>query len=126
MSAQTILPGRGMLLSLRSNVWWMPAGGQLREVRAAMCKMWRMPAGRQLRELRTTMRRLLWKMLRVLMPQRFCLPIGSSKRVTRFVKLTKASESNCRKSVAKKFETLTVKHAVPNVNWIMQTKVGTK
>jgi hypothetical protein len=42
------------------------------------------------------------------------------------VMLTRASESNYRKSVAKKFKTLTVKHAMPNVNWIAQTKVGTK
>jgi hypothetical protein len=42
------------------------------------------------------------------------------------VRLTKASVSNCQKNVAKKFETLTVKQVVPNVNWIAQTKVGTK
>jgi hypothetical protein len=44
----------------------------------------------------------------------------------RIVRLTKANESSCWKSVAKKFEMLTVKHAMPNVNWIAQTKVGIK
>ncbi len=72
------------------------------------------------------MRRLLWKMLHVLTPGHFCISISSRKCVTRIVKLTRASESNFQKSVAKKFETLTVKHVVPNVNWIAQTKVGTK
>ncbi len=65
-------------------------------------------------------------MLRVLTPEHFCILIGKRKCVTQIVRFTKASESNCWKSVAKKFETLTVKHAAPNVNWIMQTKVGTK
>jgi hypothetical protein len=69
---------------------------------------------------------LLWKMLRMLTPRRFCIPISNKKRVTQIVKLTTASVSSCWKSVAKKFETLTVKHVVPSVNWIAQTKVGTK
>jgi hypothetical protein len=34
----------------------------------------------------------------------------------RIVKLTKASDSSCWKSIAKKFETLTVEHTVPIVN----------
>jgi hypothetical protein len=85
-----------------------------------------MPTGGQFRKLRTMMRRLLWKMLRMLMLKHFCIPIGSRKHVTRIIKLTKASESSCRKNVIKKFEMLTIKHVVPNVNWITQTKVGTK
>jgi hypothetical protein len=36
--------------------------------------------------------------------------------VTRIIKLTRASVSNYQKSVVKKFETLIVKHVVPNVN----------
>jgi hypothetical protein len=43
----------------------------------------------------------------------------------RIIKLTRANESNCRKNVAKKYKTLTVKHAMPNMNWIAQTKVVT-
>ncbi len=62
----------------------------------------------------------------VLTVGRFCIPIGNRKCVTRIVKLTKASESSYRKNVAKKFKTLTIKHVVPSVNWIAQTKVGTK
>jgi hypothetical protein len=85
-----------------------------------------MPAGRQLEKLRTTMHKLLWKMMCVLTVGRFCIPIGNRKCVTRIVKLTKASESSYRKNVAKKFKTLTIKHVVPSVNWIAQTKVGTK
>jgi hypothetical protein len=72
------------------------------------------------------MRKLLWKMLHVLTHGRICISIGNKKGVTRILKLTKASVSNCRKNVTKKFKTLTVKHVVPNVNWIAQTKVGTK
>ncbi len=105
--AGTVLPGRSTLLDLRTNVRWMPTDGQLRELHAAM-------------------RRLFWKMLRVLMPGRSCIPISSRRRVMRIVRLTKANESSCWKSVAKKFEMLTVKHAMPNVNWIAQTKVGIK
>ncbi len=52
--------------------------------------------------------------------------IGNRKCVTQIIRLTRANESNCRKSITKKFETLTIKHAMPNVNWIAQTKVGTK
>jgi hypothetical protein len=85
-----------------------------------------MPTDEQLRELHIVMRKLLWKMLRVLTPEHSCILIGSKKHVMRIVKLTKASESSCWKSVAKKFKTLTIKHVVPNVNWIAQTKVGTK
>jgi hypothetical protein len=44
----------------------------------------------------------------------------------RIIRLTKANVSSCQKNVAKKFETLTIKQVVPNVNWIAQTKVGTK
>ncbi len=62
------------------------------------------------------MLRLLWKMLRVLMPRCFYIPIGNKKPITRIVKLTKASENNCWKSVTKKSVTLIIKHAVPNVN----------
>jgi hypothetical protein len=80
----------------------------------------------QLKELRTIMRKLLWKVLRVLMPECFYIPISNKKHVMRIVRLTKASVSSCRKNVAKKFKTLTIKHVVPNVNWITQTKVGTK
>jgi hypothetical protein len=72
------------------------------------------------------MRKLLWKMLCVLTLVHFCILIGNKKCVTRILRLTRASVSNCQKSVAKKFETLTVKHIVPSVNWIAQTKVGTK
>jgi len=69
---------------------------------------------------------LIWKMLHVLMFGHFCIPIGSRKCVTRIVKLTKANKNSYRKSVAKKFKMLIVKHVVPSVNWIAQTKVGTK
>jgi hypothetical protein len=62
------------------------------------------------------MRRLLWKMLRVLTPRHFCILIGNKKCITWIVMLIRASESNCRKNVVEKFEMLTVKHAVPNVN----------
>ncbi len=65
-------------------------------------------------------------MLHVLMLGHFCIPIGNKKCVTRIIRLIRASESSYRKSVANKFKTLTIKHAVPNVNWIVQTKVGTK
>jgi hypothetical protein len=85
-----------------------------------------MQSDEQLRELRVIMRKLLWKVLRVLMPQCFYIPIGNKKHIMRIVRLTKASVSSCQKNVAKKFETLTVKQVVPNVNWIAQTKVGTK
>jgi len=91
-----------------------------------MCRLWRMPVDRQLKELRVAMRKLLWKMLRVLTPECFCILIGSRKHVTWIVKLTKANKSNCWKNIAKKFEMLTIKHTMPNVNWITQTKVGTK
>jgi hypothetical protein len=88
-----------------------------------MCKL---RINGQLKELRAIMCKLLWKVLRVLMPECFYIPIGNNKHVMRIVRLTKASVSSCRKNVAKKFKTLTVKHVVPNVNWITQTKVGTK
>jgi len=104
----------------------MPVSGQLREVRAMMRRLQRMPACRQFRELGVAMHILFWKMLHVLMPRRFCILIGSKKRVMRIVRLTEVSKSKCRKSVAKKFKTLTIKHVMPNVNWIAQTKVGTK
>jgi hypothetical protein len=70
----------------------------------------------QLKELCVVMRRLLWKMLHVFTLERFGIPIGNKKRVTWIIRLTRASVSSCRKSIAKKFETLTVKHVVPNVN----------
>jgi hypothetical protein len=85
-----------------------------------------MPAGGQLKELRITMCKLFWKMLRVLTLGHFCIPIGSRKRVMWIVMLTRASDNNCQKSIAKKFETLTIKHAMPSMNSIVQTKVGTK
>jgi hypothetical protein len=115
-----------MLFDLRSSVRRMPADGQLRELCATMCRLQRMLTDEQLRELRTLMHKLLWKMLHVLMLGHFCIPIGNKKRVTRIVMLTRASESSCQKNVAKKFVTLIVKHAVPSVNWIAQTMVGTK
>jgi hypothetical protein len=104
----------------------MQTNGQVKELRAAMRKLRQMRIDGQLKELRAIMRKLLWKVLRVLMPECFYIPIGNRKHVMRIVKLTRASVSNCRKNVAKKFETVTVKHVVPNVNWIAQTKVGTK
>ncbi len=76
----------------------------------------RMPVSGQLKELRVAMRKLLWKMLRVLMPGRFYIPIGNKKPITRIIKLTKASENSCWKSVTKKSVTLIIKHAVPSVN----------
>jgi len=85
------------MLDLRNNVWWMPVGGQLRDLRVAMC-------------------RLFWKMLRVLTPGHFYIPIGNRKPITRIVKLAKANENNCWKSVTKKSVTLIIKHAVPSVN----------
>jgi hypothetical protein len=85
-----------------------------------------MPTGGQFRELRATMRRLLWKMLRMLRLERFCISISSKTHVTRIVRFTKASESSYWKTIVKKFEMMTIKHTVPNVNWIAQTKVGTK
>ncbi len=80
----------------------------------------------RLRELRAIMRKMLWKMLRVLMPECFYIPIGNRKHTMRIVRLTRASVSSYLKNFAKKFETLTIKDIVPNVNWIAQTKVGTK
>ncbi len=62
----------------------------------------------------------------MLMHEHFCIPIGSRKRVTWIVRLTKANENSYRKNIAKKFETMTVKHTMPNVHWIAQTKVGTE
>jgi hypothetical protein len=62
------------------------------------------------------MRILLWKMMRVLTPECLCIPISSRKHVTWIVKLTRASESSYWKNVTKKFETLTIKHIVPNMN----------
>ncbi len=97
MSVETVLPQRGTLLDLRNNVRWMPVGGQLKELHAVM-------------------RRLLWKMLHVLMPGHFYIPISNRKRITQIVQLTKATENRCWKSVAKKSVTLIVKHAMPNVN----------
>jgi hypothetical protein len=105
-----------MLLNLRSSVQQMVADGQLKELHATMRRLRQMPPDEQFKELRTSMRRLFWKMLRVLTPECFCIPIGNRKRVTRIVRLTSATKSNCRKSIAKKFVTLTVKHVVPNVN----------
>jgi hypothetical protein len=96
-SVGTVLPGRGALLDLRNNVRWMPVGGQLRDLCVAMCK-------------------LFWKMLRVLTPGRFYIPIGNKKPITRIVKLAKASKNSCWKSVTKKSVTLIIKHAVPSVN----------
>jgi len=46
----------------------------------------------------------------------FCILIGNRKCDSRILKLTRASMNNCRKNVAKKFETLIVKHVVPSVN----------
>jgi hypothetical protein len=86
----------------------MPTGGQLKELRIVMNRLHRMLAGGQLRELHAMMHILLWKIMRVLTPERFCIPIGSRTCVMQIVRLTKANESNCRKSVAKKFEMLTV------------------
>jgi hypothetical protein len=80
----------------------------------------------QLGELRATMCKLLWKMLRVLTLECFYIPISNKNCVMWIVKLTRANMSSCQKNVAKKFETLTIKHVMPNVNWIAQTKVGTK
>jgi hypothetical protein len=85
------------MFDLRNSVQWMPVDGQLRE-------------------LRIVMRRLFWKMLRVLMPRRFYIPIGNWKPITQIVKLTKASENSCWKSVTKKSVMLIIKHAVPSVN----------
>jgi hypothetical protein len=65
-------------------------------------------------------------MLRMLMLRRFCIPIINKKCVTQIVRLTKAIVSSYQKIVAKKFETLIVKHVVPSMNWIAQAKVGTK
>ncbi len=104
----------------------MRADGQVKELRATMRKLRQMRTDGQLRELRAIMRKLLWKMLCVLMPECFYIPIGNKKHVMRIVRFTRASVSNCWKNVAKKFKTLAVKHLVPNVNWIAQTKVGTK
>jgi hypothetical protein len=50
------------------------------------------------------------------MPGRFYIRIGNRKPITRIVKLAKASENNCWKSITKKYVTLIIKHAVPNVN----------
>jgi hypothetical protein len=80
MSVEIVLPGRGPLLDLRNSVRWMPVA----------------------------MRRLLWKMLRVLTPGHFYIPIGNRKPITRIVKLTKASENNSWKNVTKKFVTLII------------------
>jgi hypothetical protein len=55
-------------------------------------------------------------MLHVLMPKHFYIPIGNRKHVVRIVRLTMANVNSCQKSVAKKFETLIVKHVMPNVN----------
>ncbi len=145
VSAETILPERGTLFDLRSNMRRMPASGWLKKLCAAMRRLRRMPSGGQLRELRAAMRRLLrmpidgllwelcvmmckllWKMLHVLTFGCFCIPIGNKKRITQIVRLTRANMNSCWKSVAKKFETLIVKHVVPSMNWITQTKVGTK
>jgi hypothetical protein len=91
-----------------------------------MHRLRRMPPDEQLRELRTAMRRLLWKMLCVITPGRFYILLGNRKRVTRIFKLTRANENSCRKNIVKKFETLIIKHIMPNMNYITQTKVGTK
>jgi hypothetical protein len=80
MFVEIILLGRSTLLDLRSTVW-------------------RMPAGEQLRDLYAMMRILLWKMLFILMLEHFCIPIGSKKCVTQIVKLTTANENSYRKSV---------------------------
>jgi hypothetical protein len=97
VSIETVLPGRGTLLHLKNNVRWMPVNGQLRKLRVAMC-------------------RLFWKMLHVLTPGRFYMLIGNKKPITRIVKLAKAIENSCWKSVTKKSVTLIIKHAVPSVN----------
>jgi hypothetical protein len=104
----------------------MPTDEQLRKLHVAMRRLQQMPIGGQLRELRAMMRKLLWKMLCVLTPRHFCILIGNKKCVTRILRLTRARVSSCQKSVTKKFETLAVKHVVPSVNKIAQTKVGTK
>ncbi len=83
-----------------------------------MRKLQQMQIDRQLRKLRAIMCKLLWKMLRVLTPECFYILIGNMKHVMQIVRLTRANVRSCRKNVAKKFETLTVKHIVPNVNWI--------
>jgi hypothetical protein len=62
----------------------------------------------------------------MLTPECFCIPISNKKCVTQIIMLTKANESNCRKRIAKKFEMMTIKYAVPTVKWIVQPKVGTK
>jgi hypothetical protein len=72
-----------------------------------------MPVDEQLRELCVAMRRLIWKMLHVLTPGRFYIPIGNRKPITQIVKLTKASENSSWKSVTKKSITLIIKHAMP-------------
>ncbi len=119
------MPIGGQLKELRiamHRLGRMLVGGQLRELRATMHRLRQMLAGGQLKELLVAMRRLFWKMLYVLTPIRFCIPIGNMKHVTRIVRLTKANVSSCWKSVAKKFETLTVKHVMPNVDGIMLTR----
>ncbi|CAK9210012.1 unnamed protein product [Sphagnum troendelagicum] len=58
----------------------MPVGGQFKELRVTMPRLRQMPPSGQLRELRIAMHKLLWKMLRVLTPRRFCIPIGNRKR----------------------------------------------
>jgi len=120
------LARRGTLLDLKSNVQQMLVNGQLIEVCAVMHRLRWMSIGGQLKMLCIAMRKLLWKMLRVLTPKCFCISIGSRKCVTQIVMLTRVNESSCRKNIANKFETLTVKHVVPNVNWIAQTKVEIK
>jgi hypothetical protein len=78
--------------------------------------MQQMPTGGHVSELCAAMRRLFWKMLSVLTPGHFCIPIGSRKHVMQIIKFTRANESGCQKNITKKFETIIVKHAVPNVN----------
>ncbi len=80
-----------------------------------MHKLWKMPTNKQFKELRATMHKLLWKMLCMLIPGRFYIPISNRKCITQIVRLTRANVSSCQKSVAKKFEMLIVKHVVPNV-----------
>jgi hypothetical protein len=75
-----------------------------------------MPIDGQLKDLRVAMCRLFWKMLRVLTPGLFYIPIGNRKPITWIVKLAKATENSCWKSITKKSVMLIIKHAVPSVN----------
>ncbi|CAK9882969.1 unnamed protein product [Sphagnum jensenii] len=97
-------------------LWQMRTNGQLKELRVIMRKLRQMRTNKQLRKLRVIMRKLFWKVLRMLMLECFYISIGNRKHVMRIIRVIRASVSSCQKNVAKKFETLIVKHAVPNVN----------